>query len=305
MVLSFYQRNWQVSMQMTISNLKDFAVFILTNGRPDNVKTYATLEKHGYTGRIYLIVDDIDKTKEQYIEKYGDKVIIFDKKQIAKTFDQGDNFNDMRAIIYARNASFEIAKTLGIKYFVELDDDYTSFDWRFNDRFEYIHETMGKRLNHVFEAILKFFINSNISSIALAQGGDYIGGAGSGICFSKGLIGLKRKCMNSFFCSTDRPFQFVGRVNEDVNTYTRMASTGLLMFTTNQVCLNQIQTQANSGGMTEMYLDSGTYIKSFYSVMYHPSSVTVKLMGFKTNRLHHSVNWEHTTPMILRQSLKK
>jgi hypothetical protein len=212
----------------------------------------------------------------------------------------------MRAIIYARNACFEIAKTLDFKYFIELDDDYTSFDWRFDSSFNYIHKKIKSNLDDVFESLLEFFKDAKrVHSISLAQGGDYIGGASASVCFGKGLAGLKRKCMNSFICSTERPFRFVGRINEDVNSYTRLASTGLLLFTANQICLNQVITQKNAGGMTETYLDSGTYVKSFYSVMYHPSSVTIKLMGFTSNRLHHSVNWKHTTPMILSEDMKK
>ena len=45
---------------MRNKGLKDFAVFILTNGRPDRVVTYDTLKRCGYTGPIYLIVDDLD-----------------------------------------------------------------------------------------------------------------------------------------------------------------------------------------------------------------------------------------------------
>lgn len=284
----------------------NFAAFILTNGRPDRVLTYDTLREKGYTGKIYIIIDDLDKTKDEYIKKYGDEVIIFDKKAIAKTFDQGDNFNDMRAIIYARNACFEIAEKLNIEYFVELDDDYKSFDWRFDNKMKYTHKKINKSLDAIFSIVLKFYKNTNrVDTIALAQGGDYIGGPRAGICFGEGKVGLKRKCMNSFFCSVTRKFKFVGRINEDVNAYTRCASTGLLMFTINQVGLEQLTTQSNKGGMTELYLDSGTYIKSFYSIMYHPSSVKVKLMGFTNKRLHHSVSWPHTAPMILSESIKK
>lgn len=286
---------------MKKNNLDNFVVFILTNGRPDKVFTYSTLRRSGYTGKIYLIVDDLDKTKEQYIGKYGNEVIIFDKKAIAKTFDQGDNFNDMRAIIYARNACFEIAKNIGIKYFIELDDDYRQFKHRFNKDLNYKPRVVRK-LDEIFSALLGFYQNTTVDSIALAQGGDFIGGEGSAMA---DIIKLKRKCMNSFLCSTERPFQFVGRINEDVNTYTRLASTGLILFTTNQVTLEQLQTQSNPGGMTELYLDSGTYVKSFYSIMYHPSSVTIRLMQTKNSRLHHSVAWKNTTPMILRETLKK
>jgi len=280
---------------------EDFAVFILTNGRPDRVKTYSSLRRLGYTGRIFLLVDDLDKTRGEYIERYGDEVRIFDKSAVAKTFDQGDNFQDMRAIIYARNASFDVAKELGIKYFMQLDDDYTCFYYRFNDRFAYVPKA-ARNLDPIFEALLKFYKASSADSIAIAQGGDFIGGEQS--AFSK-QIKLKRKCMNSFICSTDRPFRFVGRINEDVNTYTHLASKGLLLFTVNQVSLTQVSTQQNAGGMTEMYLDSGTYVKSFYSVMYQPSSVTVKMMSTKFSRLHHSINWKSTIPMLLSEEFRK
>lgn len=281
--------------------LDEFAALILTNGRPDRVKTYETLRRSGYSGRIVLVVDDLDKTRDEYIERFGDEVFVFDKKAIAATFDQGDNFNDMRAIIYARNASFEVAKALGIRYFIQLDDDYTDFQYRFDDNLDYKPKVL-KNLDPVFRALLKFFVNSGASSVAMAQGGDFIGGTESSYTQQ---IKLKRKCMNSFICSTDRPFKFVGRINEDVNTYTRLASTGLLLFTVNQVNLNQMQTQSNAGGMTELYLDSGTYVKSFYSVMYHPSSVRIRMMSTKFARLHHSIAWKNTIPMILSESYRK
>jgi len=279
----------------------NFAVFILTHGRPDRVLTFNTLKRNGYSGKIYIIIDDLDKTRDKYISNFGDKVIIFNKKEISKKFDTADNFSDMRAIVYARNACFEIAEKLNIKYFVQLDDDYVKFDWRFNANFDYCAH-IARNIDDIFSAILEFYINTNIKSIALAQGGDFIGGSESN--YSQ-KIKLSRKCMNSFFCSTDRPFKFLGRINEDVNTYTKTASTGELFFTANQVSLTQLQTQSNSGGMTDIYLDSGTYLKSFYSVIFHPSSVKVRLMGSKYKRLHHSVKWENTTPLILNEKYKK
>jgi len=280
---------------------KEFAVFILTNGRPEKVITHRSLRRHGYEGKIYLIIDNLDSCRDAYIEKFGDDVIVFDKMAISKTFDTGDNFNDMRAIIYARNATFKIASDLGIKYFIQLDDDYTNFSYRFDGDRNY-RPSKVKKIGKVFEAMLKFYINTGCQSIAMAQGGDFIGGSESAM--AKELM-LKRKAMNSFICSTARPFQFVGRVNEDVNTYTHKASQGMLFLTTNQVSLTQKQTQSSSGGMTEMYLDSGTYVKSFYSVMYHPSGVKVGTIGGNKGRLHHSINWNNTAPLILSEEYKK
>lgn len=110
----------------------DFAVFILSNGRPDNIKTLRALKKANYTGNWYIVCDDLDTTLPEYKKKFKDRVIVFDKRAIAAKIDTGINDNeDMRAIVYARNACFDIAKYLGLTYFLELDDDYTSFDARY------------------------------------------------------------------------------------------------------------------------------------------------------------------------------
>lgn len=281
--------------------MKDFAAFIVTHGRPDNVVTITSLRNYGYTGPIYLIVDDEDSTLDAYQNQYGDMVKVFSKEEISGSFDIADNFPDKRSVVYARNASFEIARDLGIKYFLLLDDDYTSFQYRFDDNYSYAPKTL-KNLDTVFAALLKFFINSGADTVTLAQGGDFIGGTESSYAVK---VELRRKAMNSFFLSPDRPFKFEGRINEDVVIYTYLASKGLLCFMANQVNLNQNQTQKNSGGMTELYLDRGTYVKSFYSVMFQPSSVKIGLLITKFTRLHHVVNWNRTVPKILREELKK
>jgi hypothetical protein len=281
---------------------KDFAAFILTHGRADNVKTYKTLKKYGYTGRIYLIVDNEDKMIDKYIRNFGaENVKVFDKKAIADKIDEANNFDNRKVIVHARNACFEIAKELNIKYFIQLDDDYTSFRYRFVDK--YITTGNTKNLDFFFDIYLKFFISTNCTSIAFAQGGDFIGGESCGMLSNYRLN--SRKCMNSFICSTDREFQFIGSINEDVNTYTTLASRGALFLTLPFIGLEQAATQSQSGGMTDIYNQSGTYVKSFTSVLMQPSSVSVNMMGFTNNRLHHRVKWLNTTPMIIDEKYKK
>lgn len=38
----------------------DFCVFILTHGRAGNVKTLKMLQKQGYTGKWYCVIDNED-----------------------------------------------------------------------------------------------------------------------------------------------------------------------------------------------------------------------------------------------------
>jgi len=285
-----------------MENNKDFCVFILTHGRPDKVLTFDTLKNNGYSGPLYIVIDNEDKKALQYQQKFGiDKVIIFDKKAIAEKIDEFDNFDDRRAIIYARNACFDIAENLGYKYFLQLDDDYTSFKYRMNNNFEHpkscpnIRTTLGKAIYKTLE----FYKSINVCSIAFSQGGDWFGGEAQ---FGKIP---KRKCMNTFFCSTERRFQFVGRINEDVNTYTWFQSQGNVFFNIPLIQVDQVQTQSNSGGMTEIYLSQGTYIKSFYSVICSPNCVTIEMMGRTNRRLHHRINWPVAVPLIIDEKHKK
>lgn len=75
--------------------------------------------------------------------------------------------------------------------------------------------------------------------------------------------------------------------------------------TTTDIMLNQLQTQSNAGGMIDLYLDGGTYLKSFYTVLFMPSAVTVQPMGTSHKRLHHNVDWERCVPKILSEELKQ
>lgn len=275
--------------------INKFAVFILTHGRPTNIRTLETLKKCGFTGLIYLIVDNEDKYLDSYIKKYKDIVKVFDKKAMADKVDEGNNFDERRTITHARNASFKIADELGLDYFVQLDDDYTQFKFRFENKLGY--EAKINNINRTFKYFIDFLETTPTISIAFSQGGDHIGG------FSE--TKLKRKAMNSFFCSTKKPFQFIGAMNEDVNTYTTYGSRGILFFTFTSVQLDQAPTQSQKSGITDMYLRFGTYCKAFTTLMMSPSSVKVSLMNTSNPRIHHLINWKRTVPMIIEDKFKK
>lgn len=282
----------------------DFAVFILSNGRPDNIKTLRALKKGNYTGNWYIVCDDLDATLPEYKKKFKDRVIVFDKRAIAAKIDTGINDNeDMRAIVYARNACFDIAKNLGLTYFLELDDDYTSFDARYisKGKKEKLKVRKIKNLDNVFEAIIKFLDASGALSVAIAQAGDYIGGA-DGKFYKKGLA---RKCMNTFFCRTDNRFWWSGKQNEDVSTYTHLGNKGKLFFTYTKICIIQAATQQTTGGMTEVYLEKGGYNKPFSSVIFSPQAVKVAMMNTSHKRIHHKINWNLCTPKIINEKYKK
>jgi hypothetical protein len=286
---------------MMSHKLDKFAAFILTHGRPNDIYTYRSLQEAGYTGKIYFVIDNEDKTEDEYRRLFGsENVIQFDKAAIGETFDIADTRTDRRAIVYARNASFEIAKQLGLEYFIQLDDDYTSFMFRWADG-DVLKHSMIKNMDEVLEAMIQFIDDTGTDTFAMAQGGDFIGGV-EGSAVHRPLM---RKAMNSFIFRTDSDLRFKGRMNEDVNIYVGEGMRGRLIFTTTAVMLTQRPTQGTAGGMTEMYLETGTYMKSMYTVMMCPSCVTVRQMGPSNPRLHHSVRWDNAVPKIISDRYRK
>jgi len=284
----------------------DFAAFILTNGRANRVLTYKALRKCGYTGKIYLFVDDEDKQLEEYKSRYGDEVIVFNKQKAIDYTDSGDNFNKRNSVVFARNWNFVIAKQMGLQYFWQLDDDYSNFGWATDNQYKYkTSDVWTTSLDKIVNSCIKYLDSSEAYSIAFAQGGDFIGGA-EGTFVKKAQKGeFSRKVMNSFFFSVDRPVKFTGRINEDVNMYVTEGRRGKLFITIPRLRLWQQETQSNEGGLTDIYLDLGTYVKSFYSVLYSPSCVKVNEMGTAHRRIHHQVRWRNAIPQILDEKHRK
>jgi hypothetical protein len=285
---------------------EDFAVFIISHARADNILTIQALDKCNYQGKLFVVVDDQDPQLSQYRETYGANLVVFNKQEVGKTFDRGDNFTFTGSPVYARNVLHQVAKEKGLSYFLVLDDDYTNFKTRCDENFTFTSKELTIDINKAITACLELLqADPRILTVCFAQSGDYMGGASSSNLFGQGKAGLLRKAMNSFLCATDRPFKFTGTLNEDATTYTHQGSLGHLFFTTNQYALYQKTTQTNPGGNTDIYLQQGTYVKSFYSVLWHPSSVTVVPMGVKNKRLHHRIERKYTYPKILSQSVKK
>ena len=287
--------------QKFVINDTNFGAFILTHGRPDKQDTITALRRQGYTGKIYLIIDDQDtKGGEYYTNSDADDVFCINSAEVAKTLDICDSMGHYNSVVYKRMASFDIAERLGITYFIQLDDDYHAFYYR-RKRGKHLDAIRIKDLNKVFEVMIEWMETSNADTVAMAQGGELIGGIGSALARNE----VRRKAMNSWMLKTDRRLQFIGRLNDDVNTYVMNGIWGKLIMTPYCLSLAQGQTQFVEGGMTSLYLDTGTYMKSFYTVMMAPSCVSVRRLGPTHPRAHHHIEWNNCVPKIINEAHRK
>ena len=206
----------------------EFAVLIPTHGRSDRVFTYDTLRKSGYTGKIYLVCDDEDKQLEAYQKKYNGEVVVFSKADYAGKFDKMDNFGNKACVVYARNAIWDIAKSLGLKYISVADDDYYWIGNRIGFNGKYKPKTV-RNADDVFSSYIDFLKSSQIDCICLAQGGDYIGGANSAAATDG--FKVSRKMMNLYFFDVSKPIEFIGSINEDLTSSVVFGGRGRIILT--------------------------------------------------------------------------
>lgn len=284
---------------------KEYCALIVTSRRANRVLTYNSLRKQGYTGEIYLVLQEDEEQMEQYKALYDGQIVTYDKYYMNKVIDRGDNFDEMRAVVHARNATFDIAEKLGYKYFIMLDDDYTRFEYRRGADFDPL--LTAKRiydLDSIFDIFLEFYKNAPFLALAMAQGGDFSGGS-KGQCFKYPAY---RKCMNSIICSTERRFNFFGMLDEDACTFTTLGHRGELFFTVHNVSLMQLKSSKYPGGLTEFYKSVNPYVKSFYPILYAPSCNSITVLRDNNQgirRLHRITNWTNACPAIVNEDYRK
>lgn len=280
----------------------ELVAFILTRGRPEKQFTYRSLKGGGFTGKVVFLLDDEDETRAEYEDKFPGCVRVFNRAAQVGRFDRCDNGLQRGGVVYARAACWSLAKEMGLREFIMVDDDYTDFRYKTDSLGRYCDLLRLRQLNGIFDSLFRWMDSTSIDCLALAQNGDFIGGANGSRAQH---LRPWRKMMNVFLCRTDREFAFIGHMNEDVNTYVVEGLRGRLFLTVPNVAVNQVGTQATENGMTQIYLSRGTYVKSFYSVMLAPSCVKVTQIGTIHRRIHHQVSWRHAAPCIIHERHRK
>src|SRR5574343_340055 len=253
----------------------DFVAVVVTHKRPRSVLTARELRRAGYTGPIWLVLDDEDPTRAEYEALFhGSGVEVRTFSKAATPTETCDNERTRHGVVYARNAVPAMVREAGFRFFAVFDDDYFAFAYRRRSDLSF----GATRIRSTMDACLTAFVEylescpPSVRCVAFSQGGDHIGGGAN-----KDIV-AKRKAMNAFICDTERPFEYLGRMNDDVNAYLLASMRGAVFLTSMSVQLYQPMTQQNSGGLTELYQDLGTYAKTFYSVLVAPSAVRVSTL---------------------------
>lgn len=230
----------------------DFAVFILSHGRANDILTVDMLHKGNYTGDWFVVIDDEDDQEPIYRERFGEHVIQFNKLAESLKTDTGDLDNDRRVGVFARNAIQDIAKEKGYKYHLQLDDDFRMLSIR-------LPKGEGTKLTNIrcydfdtlFSKMLDFMDATDVSWLSFGLSSDYLGGAAN----KRYLSGLFPKTMGSFLMRADDITRFKMRMNDDITTCIHSWFIGKPNYTFTKVMVETPPTQRMAGGMTDIYTD--------------------------------------------------
>jgi len=265
--------------------MSKFAIFILTHGRPDSQLTLNLLERVGYSGDIYLVLDDQDKTIQKYIDNYGpEKIVVFDKNEFVVRTDTGNSNPVFGCGVYARNAIEHIAKELGYKVFAQADDDILNFRIRYPRDNKIRSHCIDNVFNDIINEYIEFIQNEHIAYVGFGNAPTYMGG------------------IESFNLNNQNfPYAFMIRNgNIDVDwkmNFSDDYATPISLNTVGNLCIQvpfvQIDespvakvTDKNSGGMVDSYRNQTDVSLAFYMKMLNPNSVSITLtdVGVKLAR---------------------
>lgn len=279
---------------------KNFAVFILSHGRALDVSTVKMLEEQHYLGDWYIVIDDEDDQANIYYEKYGDKVIMFDKRAAAAETDTGDLDDDRRVGVFARNKIQDLAIERGYKYHLQLDDDFRGLQYRFVANGN-IRSRKSKNIDNIFFSLVNYMDDCpQITWLSFSLSNYFLGGIDN----KNWHLQMIPKTMGSFLMRAEHPIKFSMRMNDDITTCAIEHHRGNLAYTIMCLQIDTPETQSQEGGMTDIYKDNGTYRKSFYSVMVGPSFAKIARESL-SHRIHHEIKFINCTPLLISDKWKK
>lgn len=273
----------------------DVAVFILTHGRVNEQISLETLKSLGYTGNIYLIVDDMDEQMAEYQRKYGDKVKVFSKQETP--FDTFTNKTEWRSVTYARNAAYKIARELGLKYIFVMDDDISGLTIRVVRNGSLKGFKIGN-INQLLNEIADYMEKANITVFGFSQSGAFIGGKDG----QKYKAGCQRTVSQAMMVSVDDPIEWRCLFGQDLHGSLDGAEKGKVFLSTMLVAIQSPQRSTNSGGLHDVYKETQMYTTLFYSVIGWPSVVS---LTNKDGEWKHRINRGRIAPMIVSDKYRK
>jgi len=278
----------------------NYAVLICTHGRPYAQHTLNTLRRCGYTGKIYLILDNEDETYPEYhTNKDYTDIWVFDKQFYINEIDTGVLEPKRKAILYAKSACESIATMhLGLDAFVIADDDITGFRYRYEDGNSLRSLPITQNMDEIIYSYMSYILDAGICATSFGNDRMYIGGK-----ISDERKSEFRAPYNFVFRNSHIPFSWVSEMYEDTISPILENQRGHYTIQLPIVKYDMKELVAGAdGGMSETYSQMPIYERIFQVIKYSPTSTKFVVSNGK---ITNSILREHTYPKLVSSSYKK
>lgn len=285
---------------MKKTNKTKIGYFIISHGRPNEQLTYKLLCSDGVEiDDIFIVCDDLDTTLPEYIQNYGDRVIVFDKQRYMDSCDSGVQSPTGLHAVYARNAAYDLALEKGYDFFVIADDDIDSITYRYPDgdklRSKNVHD-----VKNCFIALSEYMQTSDkIYCIGIAPHIAFMGGVKAPIVSE----GMKRVVFNIGLYRAGKRIRYASECQEDLAASILYNQQGKLMFSCGLLQQSAIVEGRNKegGGIEGHYDKSNDYYRHFGTLIYVPATIAMRLDSDTFTKKYMSNYY----PMILSDRWKK
>lgn len=249
------------------------AIFICTHGRPDKQITLKALRDAGYTGDIYLLLDDEDDTYNDYLKYYDEHTLLieFIKQYILENTTTTAYPPNRMTILYAKNACEEYAKALSLDVFAICDDDIPGFRYRYIEDGSCKSLQVKSGMNEIIYSYFQYVLDADITATSFGMAQFYFSGEN---CFSPETM-LKWRVPYTFvFRNTKHRVDWVSDYGEDITTAIECANQGKFMMASPFVQMNLSPMGVGEGGMVELHKD--TFRLAEYGHVWHPTCEQIK-----------------------------
>lgn len=242
------------------------AAYIISHRRAESISTISALRESGYTGRIFVVVDDKDPQLGLYQKKYKEDLLVFCKSDYSMVdlYDLNPSFD---SAIVPKYAVFDFARKQGVENLVIFDDDMSNFRYRFYDKLGKLRNVAiesDNALDKIFDACFEFLSCAGVPCcMSFLPAGRF---------FPDTMTKFIRQCVNMFICKLNFGCRFAGRFADDENTFTKQNTIGRLMFSLQEINFTSktYDVSKNEGGMDTLNKSQSHYSRHFQLILNNP-----------------------------------
>lgn len=286
----------------------DFAVFITSYKKANDIVTIDSLLNAGYTGDWYVIVEDNDPELEEYKNSIPkEKLLLYNKKEQSKYYDSYDNFHILNTNLNSLSVVSYFAKKLGYKYFYIAEDDYEGFYYKKRIIKNKVVFKKLKNIDDIFEISIDF-LNSNDKINCLSFTPIKTTTIGNADFFSDSFFNYLN--YNGWLCDIDKPIKFKGTICNDTLTFMNNYKQGHMSFTLNYIknihkwYYDKKEKELDNSGNDEIndkYF-TDVLIYYLYNIMGEPAAYKIFT---KNGKIREKFIIKHLIPKIIDERWKK